>query len=174
MIYIKLYMIFLQIGILAFGGGYATLPLIQKFLVEKYAFIDETTMLHVISISQMTPGPIAINSATFIGMKLGGILGSIIATAGVVTPQILILMLFLKFIGIKNKYVLKMLDGINGAIVALILIATISIIRTGVINSFSPVIFLTFILSIYLYLKGISIIILILFGAVIGVVSSFI
>ncbi len=174
MIYIKLYMIFLQIGILAFGGGYATLPLIQKFLVEKYAFIDETTMLHVISISQMTPGPIAINSATFIGMKLGGILGSIIATAGVVTPQILILMLFLKFIGIKNKYVLKMLDGINGAIVALILIATISIIRTGVINSFSPVIFLTFILSIYLYLKGISLIILILFGAVIGVVSSFI
>lgn len=174
MIYIKLYMIFLQIGILAFGGGYATLPLIQKFLVEKYAFIDETTMLHVISISQMTPGPIAINSATFIGMKLGGILGSIIATAGVVTPQILILMLFLKFIGIKNKYVLKMLDGINGAIVALILIATISIIQTGVINSFSPVIFLTFILSIYLYLKGISLIILILFGAVIGVVSSFI
>ncbi len=174
MIYIKLYMIFLQIGILAFGGGYATLPLIQKFLVEKYAFIDETTMLHVISISQMTPGPIAINSATFIGMKLGGILGSIIATAGVVTPQILILMIFLKFIGIKNKYVLKMLDGINGAIVALILIATISIIRTGVINSFSPVIFLTFILSIYLYLKGISLIILILFGAVIGVVSSFI
>jgi len=174
MIYIKLYMIFLQIGILAFGGGYATLPLIQKFLVEKYAFIDETTMLHVISISQMTPGPIAINSATFIGMKLGGILGSIIATAGVVTPQILILMLFLKFIGIKNKYVLKMLDGINGAIVALILIATISIIRTRVINSFSPVIFLTFILSIYLYLKGISLIILILFGAVIGVVSSFI
>lgn len=174
MIYIKLYMIFLQIGILAFGGGYATLPLIQKFLVEKYAFIDETTMLHVISISQMTPGPIAINSATFIGMKLGGILGSIIATAGVVTPQILILMLFLKFIGIKNKYVLKMLDGINGAIVALILIATISIIQTGVINSFSPAIFLTFILSIYLYLKGISLIILILFGAVIGVVSSFI
>ena len=174
MIYIKLYMIFLQIGILAFGGGYATLPLIQKFLVEKYAFIDETTMIHVISISQMTPGPIAINSATFIGMKLGGILGSIIATAGVVTPQIIILMLFLKFIGIKNKYVLKMLDGINGAIVALILIATISIIRTGVINSFSPVIFLTFILSIYLYLKGISLIILILFGAVIGVVSSFI
>ena len=174
MIYIKLYMIFLQIGILAFGGGYATLPLIQKFLVEKYAFIDETTMLHVISISQMTPGPIAINSATFIGMKIGGILGSIIATAGVVTPQILILMLFLKFIGIKNKYVLKILDGINGAIVALILIATISIIRTGVINSFSPVIFLTFILSIYLYQKGISLIILILFGAVIGVVSSFI
>ncbi len=174
MIYIKLYMIFLQIGILAFGGGYATLPLIQKFLVEKYAFIDETTMLHVISISQMTPGPIAINSATFIGMKIGGILGSIIATAGVVTPQILILMLFLKFIGIKNKYVLKMLDGINGAIVALILIATISIIQTGVINSFSPLIFLTFILSIYLYLKGISLIILILFGAVIGVVSSFI
>lgn len=174
MIYIKLYMIFLQIGILAFGGGYATLPLIQKFLVEKYAFIDETTILHVISISQMTPGPIAINSATFIGMKIGGILGSIIATAGVVTPQILILMLFLKFIGIKNKYVLKMLDGINGAIVALILIATISIIQTGVINSFSPVIFLTFILSIYLYLKGISLIILILFGAVIGVVSSFI
>lgn len=174
MIYIKLYMIFLQIGILAFGGGYSTLPLIQKFLVEKYAFIDETTMLHVISISQMTPGPIAINSATFIGMKIGGILGSIIATAGVVTPQILILMLFLKFIGIKNKYVLKILDGINGAIVALILIATISIIRTGVINSFSPVIFLTFILSIYLYQKGISLIILILFGAVIGVVSSFI
>ena len=174
MIYIKLYIIFLQIGILAFGGGYATLPLIQKFLVEKYAFLDETTMLHVISISQMTPGPIAINCATFVGMKIGGIVGSIIATAGVVTPQILILMLFLKFIGIKNKYILKMLDGINGSIVGLILFATISIIKTGVIISFSPVIFLTFILSIYLYLKGISLITLILLGAVIGFVTSFI
>ncbi|WP_068449331.1 chromate transporter [Caviibacter abscessus] len=174
MVYVQLYFVFLQIGILSFGGGYATLPLIEKFIVKEYHWIDLNTMLDVVSISQMTPGPIAINSATFVGTKIAGIFGSIVATAGVITPQIVILTIFLRFIGTKNKYMVKMLDGINSSIVALIFIATISLIKSVVIVSFSPLILAIFLLSFVLYIKGISLIKLIMGGAIIGVLGLFI
>lgn len=171
MIYIKLYFVFLQIGILSFGGGYATLPLIKRFIVMEHNFIDLNTMLDVVSISQMTPGPIAINSATFVGTKIAGIFGSIVATAGVITPQILILVIFLRFIGTKNKYVVKMLDGINSSIVALIFIATISLVKSAVVVSFSPIILAIFLISIVLYIKGVSLIKLIIAGAITGILG---
>lgn len=171
MIYIKLYFVFLQIGILSFGGGYATLPLIKRFIVMEHNFIDLNTMLDVVSISQMTPGPIAINSATFVGTKIAGIFGSIVATAGVITPQILILVIFLRFIGTKNKYVVKMLDGINSSIVALIFIATISLVKSAVVVSFSPLILAIFLISIILYIKGVSLIKLIIAGAITGILG---
>lgn len=171
MIYIKLYFVFLQIGILSFGGGYATLPLIKRFIVMEHNFIDLNTMLDVVSISQMTPGPIAINSATFVGTKIAGIFGSIVATAGVITPQILILVIFLRFIGTKNKYVVKMLDGINSSIVALIFIATISLVKSAVVVSFSPLILAIFLISIVLYIKGVSLIKLIIAGAITGILG---
>lgn len=170
-IYLKLYFVFLQIGLLSFGGGYATLPLIQKFIVGQYNWIDMNTMLDVVSISQMTPGPIAINSATFVGTKITGILGSIFATAGVITPQIVILTIFLRFIGTKNKYVVSMLDGINGAVTALIFIATISLIKSAIVVSFSPLTFSIFLLSIFFYTKGISLIKLIICGAFAGILG---
>lgn len=171
MIYIKLYFVFLQIGILSFGGGYATLPLIKRFIVMEHNFIDLNTMLDVVSISQMTPGPIAINSATFVGTKIAGIFGSIVATAGVITPQILILMIFLRFIGTKNKYVVKMLDGINSSIVALIFIATISLVKSAVVVSFSPLILAIFLITVVLYIKGVSLIKLIIAGAITGILG---
>lgn len=171
MIYIKLYFVFLQIGILSFGGGYATLPLINRFVVMEHNFIDLSTMLDVVSISQMTPGPIAINSATFVGTKIAGIFGSIVATAGVITPQILILVIFLRFIGTNNKYVVKMLDGINSSIVALIFIATISLIKSAVVVSFSPLILAIFLITIVLYIKGVSLIKLIIAGAITGILG---
>lgn len=171
MIYIKLYFVFLQIGILSFGGGYATLPLIKRFIVMEHNFIDLNTMLDVVSISQMTPGPIAINSATFVGTKIAGIFGSIVATAGVITPQILILVIFLRFIGTKNKYVVKMLDGINSSIVALIFIATISLVKSAVVVSFSPLILAIFLITVVLYIKGVSLIKLIIAGAITGILG---
>lgn len=70
MIYLKLYITFFKIGLLAFGGGYATIPLIEKFIVIENQFIDYQTMIDMVSISQMTPGPVVINSSTFVGMKL--------------------------------------------------------------------------------------------------------
>lgn len=172
MIYIKLYLIFLQVGILSFGGGYSALPLIQEFIVEKYGFITTKTMIDIVSISQMTPGPIAINAATFVGMNISGLLGSIFSTMGVITPQVFLLTIFLKFIGFKNKYVNMMLDGVSVAIVALISVATVNLINETVITNISILNVSIFLLGIYLYKKSYSIISLVIISAIIGVVFN--
>ncbi len=167
MIYLKLYLVFANIGLLSFGGGYATLPLIQEFVIEKYHWLDMSTMLDLISISQMTPGPIAINSASFVGNKIGGILGSIVATFGVITPQIIILSLFLILnLNKKNRY----LDGINAAVVALMLIATIKLINVSLLSNVNPFAYILFFGTMLLYTKKIDMIKLIIMGAIIGMI----
>ena len=82
MIYIQLFLSFLQIGLFSFGGGYAAMPLIQNQVVDTYHWLSMTEFTDLITISQMTPGPIAINSATFVGMKIADIPGAVIATIG--------------------------------------------------------------------------------------------
>lgn len=170
MIYFNLYLSFLKIGLLSFGGGYATIPLINQFIVAENAWLTHEQMLDVISISQMTPGPIAINSATFVGTKIAGIPGSIFATLGVITPQILIILIFLKFIGINNPLVKKMIDGINACVVALIFLTALSLIKSSVsMEDISTIII--FVLGLVLYKKGISIIKIFSLGAIMGVIK---
>lgn len=82
MIYIELFFSFLQIGLFSIGGGYAALPLIQQQVVEVNGWLGMTEFTDLITISQMTPGPIAINGATFVGMRIGGLPGALAATAG--------------------------------------------------------------------------------------------
>ncbi|WP_197034432.1 chromate transporter [Streptobacillus canis] len=125
----KLYLAFFKIGMFAFGGGYVILPLIEEFIVKKYSWLTSATLIDIISISQVTPGPIAINAATFIGMTNKGILGSIIATVGVVSPQIILLTIFINYIGLENKMMMKMIDGIKPATISLIFIATLNILK---------------------------------------------
>ena len=84
---IRLFIAFLKIGTFSFGGGYAMLPFIQKEIVESNTWISMSEFTDIIGISQMTPGPVAINSATFVGYKVGGIIGSIIATLGVIRNE---------------------------------------------------------------------------------------
>ena len=91
---LDLFLVFIKIGCFAFGGGYAVIPLISKYVVEENAWISTKEFIDLISISQMTPGPIAINSATFVGQKVMGILGSITATTGFVLPQFILMMIF--------------------------------------------------------------------------------
>lgn len=100
---IDLYLTFLKIGMMAFGGGYAVIPLIDEFVVEGNKWMNSKEFLDLISISQMTPGPIAINSATFVGQKVDGIIGSIVATLGVITPQFILMMILGYFLFSKNK-----------------------------------------------------------------------
>jgi chromate transporter len=92
MILIQLFFAFLRIGAFSFGGGYAMIPLIAAE-VEQYGWIDPKTFADVIAIAEMTPGPIAINLATFVGYKSAGVLGSAIATIGVVLPSFLLILL---------------------------------------------------------------------------------
>lgn len=82
MIYLQLFLSFLQIGMFSFGGGYAAMPLIQGQVVTLHGWLTMSEFTDLITISQMTPGPIAVNSATFVGMKIAGIPGAIVATAG--------------------------------------------------------------------------------------------
>ena len=88
MIYLELFWIFIQIGAFSFGGGYAVLPMIQKYVVEQQQWITLGELADITSISQMTPGPIAINAATFVGVKVAGIWGGVIRPSVVYFPRL--------------------------------------------------------------------------------------
>ena len=90
MIYLQLFLSFLQIGLFSFGGGYAAMPLIQGQVVTLHGWLTISEYTDLITISQMTPGPIAVNSATFVGMKIAGIPGAVVATAGCILPSCII------------------------------------------------------------------------------------
>lgn len=130
MIYLQLYWSFFKIGLFSIGGGYASLPLIQKEVVDLHGWLDMVEFTDIITISQMTPGPIAINTSTFVGTQIGGLLGAIIATLGCVTPSFIIV-LFLAYIYVKYKNVNVISDvlyGLRPAVVSLIGVAGLSIV----------------------------------------------
>jgi len=87
----KIFTTFFKIGAFTFGGGYAMIPLIQKEAVEKHGWVTDDDILEIIAIAESTPGPIAINSATFVGYRTCGVLGSVMATLGVVLPSFIII-----------------------------------------------------------------------------------
>lgn len=182
-IFTLLYLIFLKIGIFAFGGGYAVIPLIQKYIVENHAWLNMRELLDLISISQMTPGPIAVNSATFVGQKIEGILGSIIATSGIVTPQF-ILMMFLGYFLFTKQKKFKILDwilnGIKAGVVSLIFITAIELFQTSLfpsgfgLSKISYAAAIPFVISLVLYWKRVNLFQLIAMGAALGILINFI
>ena len=96
MIYLQLFLSFLQVGMFSFGGGYAALPLIQGQVVKTHSWLSMSEFTDLITISQMTPGPIAVNSATFVGEKITGIPGALCATAGYILPSCIIVTVIAK------------------------------------------------------------------------------
>ena len=133
MIYLQLFFAFLQIGALSFGGGYAAMPLIQAQAIDKYHWISMSDFTSLITISEMTPGPIAINSATFVGIRIAGIPGAVAATAGCVFPSCIIIFilanLYLKY---RNGSLLNgALTTLRPAVVAMIASAGLSILLTA-------------------------------------------
>lgn len=121
MIYWYLFIEFLKIGLFTFGGGYAMLPLIKE-VVLKYSWLTEEQFFDFIGVCESTPGPVAINMATYIGSMQGGFLGSLIATFAVVLPSFIIILLvasiFKKFI--NNRFFQQALLGIKAVIIGLI------------------------------------------------------
>ncbi|MFW5780821.1 MAG: chromate transporter [Bacillota bacterium] len=101
MIYLELFWSFFQIGIFTIGGGYAALPLIQHHIVDAHNYLTLYEFIDIITIAESTPGPIAINAATFVGVRTAGILGAIICTLGIITPSLIIVLLLGK---IYSKY----------------------------------------------------------------------
>ena len=175
---LNLFLIFFKIGCFAFGGGYAVIPLISKYVVEENAWISTREFIDLISISQMTPGPIAINSATFVGQSVSGIIGSIVATAGLVLPQFILMMILGYFLFSKNKK-FKIMDysllGIKAGVVSLIFITTLKLFQSSVfpkgfkLDGMSLAALISFVLGFLLYLKKIDLFKLIGLGAVIGI-----
>lgn len=127
MIYWKLFITFVQIGLLSFGGGYASLPLIEDLVVHQEQWLTIEEYGHLITISQMTPGPIAINSATFIGTKIAGFPGGLLATLGCILPSIIIVTILAI---IYNRY--RKLDLIQNTLTILKPVVTALITASGV------------------------------------------
>ncbi len=131
MIYLKLFFSFLKIGMFSVGGGYAAMPLIQSEVVSGHGWLSMGEFTDLITIAEMTPGPIAVNSATFVGIRIAGVPGAFAATFGCIFPSCIIVSL-LAFIYRKYKNVTvlqNILAGLRPAVVALIAGAGISLLR---------------------------------------------
>lgn len=126
---INLFLSFFKIGVFAYGGGYAMIPLIEREIVTTNNWISPSQFLDIIGISQMTPGPIAINSATFVGYRINGFWGSVFATVGVVTFSFILVSIATHYmIKFKNSIILKnALIGMRPALIGLIISAFISL-----------------------------------------------
>lgn len=122
MIYLELFLTFLEVGAFSFGGGYGMISLIRELCLAK-GWLDESELLNMIAVAESTPGPIAVNMATFVGSDQGGIIGALCATLGVVLPSfviILIIAILLKNL-MKYKGVRAFMGGIRPCVIALIL-----------------------------------------------------
>ena len=136
MIYWQLFLSFVQVGMFSIGGGYAAMPLIQSQVVEQHAWLTMQEFTDLITIAEMTPGPIAVNSATFVGLRIASLPGAIIATLGCITPALifvsLLSYLYRKY---KNLFLLQnILACLRPVVVALILGAGLSILSTVLFN----------------------------------------
>ena len=139
-IYLKIFLIFTKIGLFSYGGGNAILPLIQQEVVVKNLWLSAREFTDLVAIAQVTPGPIAVNAATYVGYKAGGFWGSVLASVGIVLPTFIIMLLvtrlFIKFK--ENKRVKDMMAGVIPATVGLIASAAV-IVSTGTFIDFKSV-----------------------------------
>lgn len=121
MIYLDLFITFFKIGLFTIGGGYAMIPLIQQEVIDK-GWLNMTQLIDFLAVAESTPGPFAINIATFVGMETAGFLGALTTTTAVVLPSLIIIILIARlFAGFqKNKWVQGALYGIRPVIVGLI------------------------------------------------------
>ncbi len=158
MILFELLLTFMKIGVLSFGGGFAVLPLIEEELVHTHQWLTMNEFIDILTLSEMTPGPIAINSATFAGNRVAGIAGGITATIGVTLPSfIIVIILAYLYFKYRNLELLQgVIEGLRPAVVALIGSAGATIFMTALFNSssfnitmadFNPINFFLFILS---------------------------
>ena len=169
-ILIKLYFVFLKIGTFSFGGGYAMLPFMQSEIVENNCWISMSQFSDIIGISQMTPGPVAINSATFVGYKVGGVGGSLVATLGVITTSFILVTIINKILDkFKESITVKaMLAGMRPILIALIIYAFIDLAKESYVDLKSIII--TIIIGIILVSKKVHPILVIVIAAILGLI----
>lgn len=181
MIFWQLFIAFLEVGALAFGGGYAALPLIEQVVVNRYHWLTIREMTDVISLSQVTPGPIALNAATFVGTRVAGVPGALIASIAAVLPQTVFLLFlgWFLFYGGRATYINRALKGLRPGVVGLIAVASISMLLSSLLTGRAPITFDwvatgAFLVVFFLQFKKINLIHLIALGAGLGLAGGLI
>ncbi|WMM24256.1 chromate transporter [Tissierella sp. MB52-C2] len=167
----KLFISFLKIGAFSFGGGYAMLPLIRKEIIDVHGWLTTKEFIDILAVVEMTPGPVAINSATFLGYKVGGILGAIAATFAVVLPSIVIILIIAHFLSKfkSSPYVSWAFTGIRPVVLGLITSASLTVAKDAIIDIKSFVL-----MAILFYLTSFKKLHPILVIVLAGVVGAFI
>lgn len=170
----QLYLAFLRIGGLTFGGGLTMLPMLKYELVEKKNWVSEDELLDCYAIGQCTPGIIAVNTATFVGYKKGGVAGGIAATAGMVTPSLVIITLLASFLQsfMDNVWLQHVFMGVRGIVCALMLNTVVNLARKSLTDVFSCVI--CGVVLVICLLTKIPTILIVVVSAVVGIVTEFI
>jgi len=148
-----LYITFFKIGAVTFGGGYAMLPVLDRELSEKKKWVSGEDLLDYYAVSQVTPGVIAVNVSTFVGSKKAGIPGGIMATAGVVTPSIIIITVIALFISSFEEivWVQKALAGVNVAVTALLSYAVFNFAKKSVKNWWGVLFYICSFCAVFFY-----------------------
>ena len=167
-----LFWTFCKIGALTFGGGYAMLPLIQREIVENKKWSTEKEILDYYAVGQCTPGVIAVNTGTFIGYKLRGIIGGIVATLGVIFPSIVLILIIATFL--QNLSDLAIVQsafaGIRVAVVALIITTVLKLIKSSIKDYLGVIIaIIAFVISAFI---GLSPVYVVIAAALTGFISK--
>lgn len=166
-----LFLEFLKIGAFTFGGGYAMIPMIQREIVQKRKWISDNDILDIVAIAESTPGPIAVNSATFVGYHVAGFSGALFATIGVVLPSFVIILLvsFILPQFESNAYVRYAFYGVRAAVLALILNACVSMYRQAPKQAVSCLIMLGAFIAVAFF--KVNAILVILICAAVGLIT---
>lgn len=171
---IKLFLTFFKIGALTFGGGLAMIPFMERETAEKNKWIDKDDLLDIVVISESTPGPIAINAATFIGYKTAGVLGSACATLGVVLPSFLIILLLSFCLDELRQFepVAFALEGIRVGVMALIAKSFWGLFKKAGKNIFAYVMMALAFVAVLVF--SLDVFIIVASSAIIGLAAFFI
>ena len=175
MIYLQLFISYLKIGFFGFGGGYAMLSLIQNEIVEQRGWLTATQFADIVAVSQITPGPIAINSATYIGYTVAGFPGSVIATFAVCLPSLTLMLLVTRFFlrHRENRFVQSVVKAVSPVVVGMIASAALLMMfpRSGGNDNFTDVwSWILFAACLYGSFRKVNPILMIILSAAIGVV----
>ena len=167
-IYLEIFTTFSKIGAFTIGGGYAMIPVIQREIVEKRGWVNNEEFMDMLAISQSAPGILAINISIFIGQRLRGVKGSIIAATGTALPSFVMILLIAMFFSNfrDNEIVNRVFMGIRPVVVALIAVPLISLSRSTKLNRYTS--FIPLISVLLIVMLGISPVYLIIAGAVLG------
>ena len=174
MIYLQLFLSYLKIGFFGFGGGYAMLSLIQNEIVEQRGWLTAAQFADIVAVSQITPGPIAINSATYIGYTVAGFGGSVIATFAVCLPSLTLMLLLTRlFIRYReNRYIRMVVKAVTPVVVGMIASAALLLMfpRSGTNENFTDIwSWILFFAVLYGSYRKVNPIVMIILSAIVGV-----